>query len=101
MSAKYKYCFDPVAADEYENAFKWYKDRSEIAADNLLIAVEEAIQAICMDPHRYRNTYKNLRELSLRKYPYYLIYFVDEGEKLITITFLYHFKRNPVKKYKK
>ncbi len=36
----FKYILDPKAADEYENAYKWYHDRNEIVADNLLIAVE-------------------------------------------------------------
>jgi plasmid stabilization system protein ParE len=60
----YKYSFDSVAAKEYEKAYIWYRQRSETAADNLLIRVEEEIRAICADPYRYRNTYKNLRELS-------------------------------------
>jgi hypothetical protein len=28
----YQYIFDPVAADEYEDAFKWYEHKSVIAA---------------------------------------------------------------------
>jgi plasmid stabilization system protein ParE len=97
----YKYVFDPIAADEYQEAFQWYELRSEIAADNLILAVQDAINAVCTYPYRYRNTYKNLRELTLKKYPFYLIYFVDEPKKLITITSLYHTKRHPKGKYKK
>ena len=97
----YKYVFDPIAASEYENAFSWDQERSEMAADNLLVAIEESIKAICTDPYRYRNTYKNLRELALKKYPYYIIYFIDEDKKVVTITSLFHDKRNPKKKYKK
>ena len=98
---EYKYKFDPIAANEYEEAFIWYQERSEMAADNFLIAVEEAIEAICNDPHRYRNTYKQLRELALKKYPYHIIYYVDEKKKHVTITSLFHNKRDPKKKYKK
>ena len=72
----YHYIFDPIAADEYEEAFKWYEQRSLVAADNLIVAVQEAIIAICTDPYRYRNTYKKVRELNLKKYPYALIYFM-------------------------
>ena len=70
----YQYIFDPIAADEYEEAFKWYEQRSIVAADNLILTVQEAIIAIYTDPHGYRNTYKKLRELNLKKYPYTLIY---------------------------
>ena len=69
----YQYIFDPLAATEYEEAFKWYEQRSTVAADNLILTVQEAIIAICIDPHRYRNTYKKMREHNLKKYPYTLI----------------------------
>jgi len=97
----YKYIFDPVSADEYESAYSWYKLRSEVAADRLLIIVAEAIKSICANPFRYRNTFKKLREFSLKKYPYNIIYYIDEVNKIIIITSFYHHKRNPKKKYKK
>lgn len=37
----YQYTFDPIAASEYEEAFKWYEEKSIIAADNLIIAVRK------------------------------------------------------------
>lgn len=97
----YKYIFGPIAADEYEEAFNWYEEKSIVAADGLIIAVQEAIFVVCANPDRYRNTYKNLREVTLKKYPYNLIYYIDESEKLIIITSLYHHKRSPRKKYLK
>ena len=43
----YSYLFDPIAAKEYEEAFEWYQQRSETAADGFIIEVEEAIRAAC------------------------------------------------------
>lgn len=94
----YTYLFDPAAAKEYEDAFEWYQQRSEVAADNLIIEVEETIRAISEDPYRYRKTHKNLHEVSLKKYPYYLIYLIDEVKKAVTIISLFHHKRNPKNK---
>lgn len=96
----YTYVFNPRAAEEYENAFVWYNERSVISADNLIIEVEEAIRVICEDPYRYRKTYKNLHELSLKKYPFYLIYQIDERERKVIIISIFHHKRNPRNKYK-
>ena len=97
----YKYRFDPVAANEYEAAYSWYIERSIKAADNFLTAVEEAIEIICANPLRYRKGYKELREITLKKYPFYLIYLVDEKKKTVIITSVYHNKRNPDRKYVK
>lgn len=98
---EYQHLFNPRAATEYESAFKWYDEQSASAADNLIISVQEAIIDICTYPLRYRKTYKNLREVALKKYPYNIIYNVDENKKLITIISIYHHKRNPKNKYKK
>lgn len=44
----YQYTFTPIAADEYEEAFQWYEERSVIAADNFILAVDDAIKSVCM-----------------------------------------------------
>ena len=96
---EYQYLFGPRAAEEYESAFQWYEERSVIAADNLIISVQDAINDICTHPYSYRNTYKNLREATLKKYPFNLVYYIDEKKKLIIIISVYHHKRNPKDKY--
>jgi plasmid stabilization system protein ParE len=98
---RYKYIYDPKAAEEYENAYLWYRNRSEIAADKLIIEVAETISRICSNPYRYRNTYKNLRETSLKRFPFSIIYLIDEPKRLIIIISVFHHKRNPKKRYKR
>lgn len=51
---EYHHFFNPRAAEEYETAFKWYEEKSIVAADNLIVSVQEAIGAICTSPYRYR-----------------------------------------------
>src|ERR1044072_8111187 len=98
---KYKFRFDPIAANEYEAAYSWYIERSEKAAENFIAAVDDAVETVCANPLRYRKSYKELREITLKKYPFYLIYLVDEKKKTVLITSVYHNKRNPAKKYNK
>ena len=97
----YTYTFDLVAADEYSTAYGWYNERSDMAADGFLIAIEETIQLICENPGRYRNTFNKLREVSLKKYPYSIVYLADDVNKTILITSVYHHMRDPKKKYRK
>jgi len=95
----YLYIYSPVALIEYKDAVGWYYLRSKKAAENFVIAIGRKIENICADPFLYRKTYKNFRETSIKKYPYYLVYFVDETERTVIITSVYHHKRNPQKKY--
>lgn len=97
----YFYIISPVAASEYEDAFNWYEERSTQASEAFIISVQNAIEAICQNPYRYRNTYKSLREITLRKYPFNLIYYIDEESKIIIVFSIYHHKRNPENKYNK
>lgn len=96
----YKYSYEPLALAEYKEIILWYNERSATTAENFVIAVNEKIKLICTDPLRYRNIYKHFRETSLKKYPYCIVYFLDENEQTVIITSLYHHRRNPKKKYK-
>src|SRR4051812_20965769 len=96
----YTYKFIPIALTEYKEAVEWYKEKSVIAAENFVADVNERIKEICIDPLRYRNTYKYFREVSLKKYPYYIVYFMDTATNIIIISSLYNHKRDPKKKFR-
>lgn len=97
----YKYIYDPVALMEYKDAVSWYHARSERVAQNFVTEVTKKILQICNNPLRTRNEYKDFKETSLKKYPYCIVYFVDENSKTIVIASIYHHKRNPGNKYEK
>jgi plasmid stabilization system protein ParE len=81
----YRLIYDPIATFEYKNAVDWYAERSIIAGNNFINEIKNTVAVICNDPLRYRNNYKNYRETSLKKFPYSIIYFVDESEKTVII----------------
>ena len=70
--------YDPVGFQEYKDAVKWYLERSIPAADNFTKEVDARISTICSDPFRFRKTYEQFREISLKKYPYSIVFIVDE-----------------------
>jgi plasmid stabilization system protein ParE len=97
----YRHIFDPVALNEYKDAISWYLERSELAAEGFVKEVNELLIVVCRDPFRFRNTYKRYREISLKKYPYYIVYLPDEDRKVVIVSSVYHHKRDPLKKYRK
>lgn len=98
---RYKHIYTPLSLTDYEEAVRWYEVRSKKAAENFVAEVRDKINSICKNPLSFRNAYKHFRETSLKKYPFYIIYFVDEEKQTIIISSIYHHKRNPRKKYKK
>ena len=97
----YSIAYQPRALKEYEEAAAWYKERSIQAAENFDSGIKEKIDILRKAPTHYRKTYKEFREVQLYKYPFNIIYFVDEAKKLVVISSIFHHKRNPKTKYRK
>lgn len=95
----YNIFYQPRALEEYEEAVKWYSKRSRMAAENFEAAVEERIEVLKTDPERFRKTYNEFREVTLKKYPYLLIYFVDNMKKQVIISSIFHNKRDSEAKF--
>jgi len=96
----YHYVLHELAQEDYETSIKWYLERSESTAENFITAIDKALELICHSPFRWRNTYKHFHELSLRKFPFTIIYEIHQEEQKIIVTAIYHHKRNPKKKYR-
>lgn len=62
----YRYIFHQEAQSDYEEALKWYADRSERAAENFVRAVDHSLQLICEHPTRWRNEYKHYYQLGVK-----------------------------------
>ena len=97
----YRYVYDPVAFSEYTEAVSWCQERSQRVAENFVADLGDKIQEICTDPLRYRCTYKEYRETSLRRFPFTVVFMVDQTARKIIITAVFHHKRNPRKKYRR
>lgn len=96
----YSYILNIHAQQEYEQSLEWYGERSTNAAEQFVQAIDNALQLICDSPYRWRNKYKNFREINLRKYPFTIIYTIEEDKSIVAIFSIYHHKRNPKRKYK-
>lgn len=89
------------AQDDFEKAFEWYAARSVNAAENFIVEVESTLQLISNNPRRWRNEHNNFRELGVKKFPYVIIYTLDEKAQLVTVTAIFHTSKNPRKKNRK
>lgn len=97
----YSYILLEPAQEEYESSVRWYVIKSEQSAVNFIRAIDVTLESICNFPTRWRNKYKNFFELGVKKYPFTIIYTIDNQNKLIIVHSIFHHKRNPLKKYNK
>lgn len=96
----FKYRFHPIAQEEYESSVSWYLKRSLRAATNFVNCIDNGLDSICSDPKRYRNEYKNYYEFNTWKYPFTIVYTIEESLQCIIIIAIYHQKREPQNKYR-
>jgi len=97
----YTYILLSTAQEEYESSISWYGERSWAAAGQFAEAIDHALELICEHPFRWRNEYRNYYEIGVKKFPFSIIYTVDEDQEIVIISAVYHHSRNPKKKYRK
>lgn len=93
----YQIVYSPKALNEYELSIIWYAERSITAAENFVKTVSLKVNLIKQNPTSFKNKYRHFYEAKLHKFPFTIIYFIDDN--IIVITAIYHHKRNPKKKY--
>lgn len=98
---KHSYILHRYAQKDYEQSLEWYVKRSSNAAEKFVIEIDTALELICSNPRRWKNKYKNFHELTLKKYPFTIIYTIENDKKLIVVSAIYHHKRNPKARYRK
>ncbi len=96
----YKINFRKRAAKEYIEAISWYKERSLQAAENFVLIVQQTLKEIEIQPKNFRIIYKQFHQVKTKKFPYNIVYFIDEKQDAVIITTVFHQKRNPKKKFR-
>jgi plasmid stabilization system protein ParE len=96
----YNYSFQSKAQAEYEASLQWYLEHSEQAANFFITSVEKAIQLVCINPQQYKKVRKKYFQISLKKYPFCIVYEIDDASKSILILSVFHQKRNPKRKFR-
>ncbi|MEP6681662.1 MAG: type II toxin-antitoxin system RelE/ParE family toxin [Parafilimonas sp.] len=96
----YTITFRQRAIKEYAESTAWYKQHSVQACENFVTTIEAELNSIVKSPHSHRNNYKHFYEAKMKKFPFSIIYFIDQEKQVVVITTLFHHKRNPLKKYR-
>jgi toxin ParE1/3/4 len=85
--------FQLSAALEYDSAFEWYLERSEVAASRFIVEIELALVAIGENPQRWPLGRRGTRKFILSNFPFSWIY--RELPPKIQIVAVAHGKRPP------
>lgn len=85
--------FDPLAEQEYRDAFEFYKNKNAGLGERFKKAVRASLQIIELYPEAGPEVRPNIRKILLNRFPYKLIY-SHTGQGLYIIA-LAHNRRAP------
>jgi len=81
------------SAAEYEAAFAWYFERSEIAAARFAEEVSRSLDLISAAPHRWPAHMHQTRRFVLRHFPFAIIY--RKPSAVVQVVAMAHGHRRP------
>ncbi len=84
---------------ELNEVFSYYEERQTDLGVKFLDDWEQAMDRLEERPFIYQVQKKQFRTIKLDRFPFLIVYKVEEGE--IIIYKLIHCKKNPAKRYKK
>jgi len=80
---KYKLKITPEAEVDLEEAFLWYNKRQSGLGERFLLEVKEGIDLILYNPQLTQPEYKKTRKHLIKKFPYKIIYLIQEDTIII------------------
>lgn len=89
------------ATVEFSDAYVWYQEQREGLGDLFERAIYAKLNLICQHPLHYKKSYKNYHEALVAKFPFLIVYTIDEVKRQIIIFAIFHTSRNPKTKFKK
>ena len=95
---KHQLIFTDKAIGDITKAKSWYNKQQEGLGKKFADTVFKSAEEIQSAPLGYPNKYKYTREKYIKKFPYLIIYSVEEN--IIFILRVFACKKNPKKKYK-
>lgn len=93
----YKLIYGKKSRSELDDAINWYKDVSSETAFKFYTATFSRLDEIAETPYLFgpiRNR-KRYRRAKIKRFPYLIVFRIDESKQAVFIISIFHVKRNP------
>ena len=90
----YSVIFTSRARAELIDAQDWYENEASGLGRRFRAAVDAEIERISVNPRQFPVVYKSIRRALLRRFPYALMFVIDDG-KTLTVIACFHGSRDP------
>lgn len=91
----YKSIILPLAKQDIREAALWYNKKSSGLGIRFTTEVREKVSFIRQNPNASNIRHDNIRTIILNIFPYMIHYTVDEKNKTVIVTAVFHTSRDP------
>lgn len=91
---RYRVIIRPEAENDLNEDFSLYGDKRQGLGHDFLLQVDVGLRFIERNPKVYPVKYKGTRKFLIKRFPYKIIYLVEEER--ITVLAVIHGKRSPI-----
>jgi toxin ParE1/3/4 len=88
-----RYVFHPEALNEYAEAVRYYTEQRVEIAQAFINVIEDTVYRIRVSPTRYAKIDEDVRRCMVRKFPYGVLYTIEQD--YILILAVMHYGREP------
>jgi len=85
-----------VAEEELADSYDWYEEQLPLLGNKFYNEINHYLNLLENNPYQFAIKYsEELRAASLNKFPFLIIYWIDEINRKIFIVSIFHTSRNP------
>ena len=100
MEKKYSVVLHPKSEKEYLDSVEWYEQALIGLGKDFTEEVGVVIEQIKQNPFLFQKRKLNFREGVVKRFPYVIIYKIDEKQQIVNVLSVFHTSRHPKKKTK-
>jgi hypothetical protein len=90
----YKLKIDPVARLDMLESTIWYNKQQTGLGRRYYNSVQQTLKTIKSNPYLFQFFYKELRMATVNKFPFIVLFLIDENKKQVAIAAVLHTSRN-------
>ena len=91
----YRLIIDPAARLDIIESIRWYNEQKSGLGRQYYSSVKQAMKLIKKGPEMFQIRYKTLHMVPVEKFPFMILYQVDQAKKLVVVAAVLHTSRNP------
>lgn len=83
------------AINDIEEAFNYYNSKVSDLGFKFIDDVDDNLKSIAQNPYAFAERYKNVRGKSLKRFPYLILYKINDAVQSIEVIRLFNMYQNP------